>query len=153
MYRYSLTRVWNVDPSVIRPRTLVVVGLNPSTADEKTDDPTIRRCMGFARSWGYDGLSMVNLFAFRSTDPTALKLLGRDPVGPENDRVLRDVATGRRVLCAWGVHGAHQGRDRTVMKLLAGADLVCLERTKGGHPKHPLYVRADTVPIPYTARV
>lgn len=86
------------------------VGLNPSTADELLDDPTIRRCVAFARSWGYGALCMTNLFAFRATDPDVMKSAD-DPVGPENDQHLQDLANGASVvIAAWGVHGTFGGR-------------------------------------------
>jgi hypothetical protein len=147
-YRYSLTRYWrHPGPE------LVVIGLNPSTADEKQDDPTIRRCIDFAQRWEFSGLIMLNLFAYRSTDPLGLRGVA-DPVGPDNDAVLRSITRDRRVLCAWGaatkvsklVHGPN-GRARAVLEQLATRDLVCLRRTKAGHPEHPLYVPGNTQPI------
>lgn len=138
-----LTRIW--DPT--RP-SLVVIGLNPSAADETKDDPTVRRCQGYARLWGFGGLVMLNLFAYRATNPADLKATG-DPVGPINDAALRRETAGRRVLAAWGVHGAYRDRAPAVLRLLAGRDVVCLARTKAGFPRHPLYCRADWLPTPY----
>ena len=142
-YRYWLSRWWDE-----RREPLVVIGLNPSTADETADDPTIRRCIGYAKAWGHGGLVMLNLFAFRATDPRDMRA-ATDPVGPANDVTLTTQTEGRRVLCAWGAHGGHLNRARRVAHLLAGRDLVCLGRTKDGYPKHPLYLRADLVPEPY----
>ncbi len=144
-YRYTLTRTWG------GTLPLVVIGLNPSTADESLDDPTIRRCMAFARSWGHGGLVMLNLFAFRSTDPKGLEAPGLEPVGEDNDRTIVEETKGRRVLCAWGVHGALFGRAQGVSALLRahGRELVALGLTKEGHPRHPLYVRGDTLPVPF----
>lgn len=139
-YRYALGRIW--DPS--NPRTLYVIGLNPSTADETEDDPTIRRCIGFAKAFGCGGLTMLNLFALRSTDPKGLRAVA-DPIGPENDltllsaRMLENVV----IVAAWGVHGTFMGRDREVRKMFDG-QLHHLGLTKDGHPKHPLYLKSDT---------
>jgi hypothetical protein len=125
------------------------VGLNPSTADETLDDPTIRRCMGFARSWGYDGLCMTNLFAFRATDPSVMKA-AEDPVGPMNDSILVSLAENAGiVVAAWGVHGSYLGRDRAVIEMLP--QLHCLRLTISGHPAHPLYLPAGLEPFPWQA--
>lgn len=142
-YRYSLYREWG-DPS----HKAVFVMLNPSTADEVRLDPTVTRCCGYARRWGYGCIEVVNIFALRSTDPKGL-LAVEDPVGPENDRhILAAVADAALVVAAWGVHGALQGRDRIVRGLLADrCVLYCLGTTKDGHPKHPLYLRRDVVPV------
>lgn len=138
-YRYSLWRQWAPGPQVM------FVGLNPSTADATLDDPTIRRCIGFARAWGYTGLVMTNLFAWRDTAPRKM-LAADDPVGPDNDRVLK-VAHGKATLtvAAWGVHGTHGGRDNNVRALLPR--LHYLRLTKGGHPGHPLYLPASLRPM------
>lgn len=144
-YRWSLSRIWGPSPA------LVIAGLNPSTADELQDDPTIRRGTGFARAWGHGGLVMVNLFAFRSTDPRRLREAA-DPIGPENDATLRIMTEGRRVLLAWGVHGTLMGRDRAVIELLRDRELVTLGLTKDGHPRHPLYVPGATLPIPFVPK-
>lgn len=131
----------------------MVIGLNPSTADENKLDPTLRRCARFAYDWGLGGLVMTNLFAFRATDPKDMKL-AVDPVGSLNDERLARLALGSPeltfghrpfVLAAWGTHGDYLGRNDQVVKLLTtrGVDLHCLVKTKGGHPKHPLYVSSD----------
>lgn len=136
LYRYTLTRTWG-DPD--GPLAAWVM-LNPSTANAREDDPTIRRCVGFSQRWGYDRLVVVNLFALRSTDPKALRNAA-DPVGPENDHHIVEQTDGARaVFAAWGVHGAHAGRDRAVMALLVRHDVFCLGTTRDGHPRHPLYV-------------
>lgn len=149
-YRYALTRVW--DPE--RPLAVFVM-LNPSTADAFTVDPTIRRCLGFARSWAAGGLLVLNLFALRSTDPTAL-YAHPDPVGPDNDLVIAEwfstaAALDGPVICAWGVHGALAGRAQRVGQLLRaqGVRALCLGTTKGGHPRHPLYVPAAVTAVEY----
>lgn len=143
-YRYTLTREW--DPA--KP-TVNFVGLNPSTADEQADDPTIRRCVADARAWGFGRLVMTNLFAWRATDPREL-LLARDPIGPENDRhLIEQAAAAARVLGAWGAHGALRERARDVLTLLRQFDVYCLAVTKGGHPGHPLSKKANLVPVRY----
>lgn len=141
LYRYSLTRTWD---SSISPAVFVM--LNPSTADGTVDDPTIKRCMSFAQTWGRGGIAVVNLFAFRATDPDAMKAAS-DPVGPENDaEILRCVAGADRVVAAWGVHGGYKGRDSAVVELLrkAGRSMACFGTTKDGYPRHPLYVATAT---------
>jgi hypothetical protein len=123
--------------------------LNPSTATESVLDPTVRRCMGFSRQWGCGGLRVVNLFALRATDPKQLKE-AQDPVGPENDKCIKAaVASAELVVCAWGTHGKLLGRGAAVQKLLAYRHLHHLGLTKEGHPKHPLYLKKDLLPIPY----
>jgi hypothetical protein len=121
------------------------IGLNPSTADETVDDPTIRRCLSFAKAWGYDGMSMANLFAFRATDP-AVMLSEPEPIGSENDTYLLNMA--RRagiVIAAWGTQGGHLGRDASVRKMIP--NLHYLRLTKDGHPGHPLYLPGDLEPM------
>jgi hypothetical protein len=142
-YRYRLTRRWAPDGA-----TVAFVLLNPSTADAARDDPTIRRCIGFARDWGYAALEVVNLFAWRATEPAALHR-AEAPVGPRNDaHLLRAAREAQRVVLAWGVHGALAGRDRAVLALLAplGERLVCLGRTRAGQPRHVLYLPAAARP-------
>lgn len=138
-YRYTLWRKWGPGG------TCMFVGLNPSTADATLDDPTIRRCINFARAWGYGGLMMTNLFAFRATLPSTMKAR-IDAVGPENDMVLRTACMNAAVVvAAWGAHGTHQGRDAAVRKMLPR--LHYLRLTKGGHPGHPLYLPASLRPV------
>jgi hypothetical protein len=125
----------------------VFVGLNPSTADEQADDPTVRRCVGFARRWNFGGLILVNLFAYRSTDPAGL-LAVDDPIGPANDKhILASARTAERVVLAWGIRGRLLDRDRHVLSLLPGA--YCLGVTKDGHPKYPLYLAGNTCVRPF----
>ncbi len=139
-FRYELGRRW-------RPtgRTVLFVGLNPSTADEDIDDPTIRRCIGFARTWGFSGLHMTNLFAFRATDPQEM-MRATEPIGgPDNDKTItRLAAASSLVIACWGVHGAFLGRDVAIRALVPGMKHLGL--TKGGQPRHPLYLPGDTVP-------
>jgi len=141
-YRYTLWREW-----IGGEGYAMFVGLNPSTADETQDDPTIRRCISFAKAWGYAGMCMTNLFAYRATDPEDMKAVD-DPVGPENDANLMDVARGAGVIvAAWGVHGTHKGRNSAVLAILPA--LHCMALTKDGHPGHPLYLRKTLTPVPF----
>lgn len=137
-YRYTLWRTWAADPR----RIFMVIGLNPSTATETVNDPTIRRCIGFAQREKCDALLMTNAFAFRATLPEDMKSAG-DPVGPENDEwLVRCASLATVVVAAWGVHGPHLGRDRAVKELIP--NLLCFGTTADGHPKHPLYLPRDT---------
>lgn len=133
-WRYTLTRHW-ADPV----RIVAFIGLNPSTADEANDDPTIRRIIGFAKDWGFDGLLMLNAFAYRSTDPQGLKIV-TDPIGPDNDRhLVESAAKAEIVVACWGNPGLWFGRQAQVVKLL-GDKLHCLGKNQNGTPKHPLYL-------------
>lgn len=142
-YRYSLRYCWDATTPQI-----TVVMLNPSTADERKLDPTLRRCVRFAQDWGYGALEVVNLFAVRSPDPAYLRQIP-DPVGTANDHFLRSACHAAQwVMVAWGNGGQWQGRDRTFLELWPNHQLLyCLGLTKQGQPRHPLYVRRDTVPI------
>lgn len=147
VYRYALTRSWDDHA----PRDVWIM-LNPSTADASLDDPTIRRCMGFSRGWGAGGIWVVNLFALRATNPAEL-LTHTEPTGLHNDTVIdlvmaRARDTGGRVIAAWGAHPA--AADRAVDLMHRTRRLQCLGVTKAGHPRHPLYVRADTAPVYFT---
>jgi hypothetical protein len=140
-YRYQLTRWWG------RGAPMTFIMLNPSTADGEVDDPTIRRCMSFARRDGYSGIVVVNLYALRATDPREIDR-HPDPDGPCNLAYLEEAAqvSGERgypLVCAWGTRGGHHGRF--VAELLAGqgGNLQCLGTTLEGHPRHPLYVAAN----------
>ena len=133
-YRYELRRTW-------QPKTGAVcfVMLNPSTADGELDDPTIRRCMGFASTWGYGGIIVGNLFAYRTIDPAYLKTV-RDPIGLMNDEFLLKISKEAAItVCAWGNHGKYQNRDQAVLRLLDSPK--CIAVNKAGTPKHPLYVK------------
>lgn len=135
-YRYLLSRRWG------DAETLLYILLNPSTATEERNDPTIERCERRARMLGFGGFAVANLFAFRATDPRDLKR-APCPVGPDNDAQLQIAASrAGKVLCGWGVHGAHKARAGAVETLLrqAGTTLWHLGQTKAGHPRHPLYV-------------
>jgi len=142
-YRYSLMRRWNAMPSVL------FIMLNPSTADAEVDDATIRSCIRLTKSWGYGGIEVVNLFAFRATDPKEL-YSADDPVGSENDEHIADaVAHTDFPLCAWGAQKITAQRAGNVVELLKkrGALPHCLGTTKSGAPKHPLYIKTGTVPV------
>jgi hypothetical protein len=154
LYRYELRRVWKA-----HKRTMVFVGLNPSTADESTDDPTIRRILGFADDWGYGTLVMLNVFAFRSTDPKALHeraARGRDVIGSQNDATIRSTFAAHRrdkLVIGWGAHGVllERGRDVAAMAMSVHPRPECLGLTQSGQPKHPLYLAASTKAVRYRA--
>ena len=131
-YRYTRTRVWDAALAMI---TFVL--LNPSTADAVQLDPTLRRCVGFAKREGYGGMVILNLYAFRTKDPRIM-MAATDPVGPDNDRVLADVIG--TVVAGWGTN-ADPARVNRALELLPR--LHALGVTKDGHPRHPLYVPAD----------
>jgi hypothetical protein len=151
-YRYLLQRSWTgANPG---PRALWVM-LNPSTANDRQDDPTIRRCAAFSTRQGASGLSVVNLYALRCTDPGGL-WRHLDPVGPENDsRIAASLAAaaagGWLVVCAWGAR-AEAARAAEVLAAISGAGIapLTLGLTRRGHPRHPLYVAAATKLVPYT---
>ncbi len=145
-YRYLLKRRVGTSQS----RVLFIM-LNPSVADEERNDPTIRRCIGFARSWGFGLLEVVNLFALMSTDPKGL-LDAEDPVGPDTDATIQAaLQRADRVILAWGNHGSrHRERAAHVTKM--ALDLSTphhLGLTKLGFPRHPLMVPSNTVPSPF----
>jgi hypothetical protein len=141
-YRYALGRTWAPGPRVCW------VMLNPSTADATHDDPTIRRCIGLSRAWGYGALVVVNLFALRATDPSDL-YRAKDPTGLLNDEViLREAKAAARVVAAWGAHGGYLSRGAQVrdLLLLHGLSIDCLGLTNAGHPRHPLYLPSTATP-------
>ena len=136
-YRYALTRVWGDGPR------LVFVMLNPSTATERANDPTIARCEGRARRLGYGAVRIANLFAWRATRPADLRRAA-DPAGPDNARALRRAALwADHVVCAWGVHGGAGAAPGLAVLRDTGRPLFHLGLTAGGHPRHPLYVPND----------
>ena len=123
------------------------IGLNPSRADEQVDDPTIRRCMGYGRAWGYGGLIVANLFAFRATWPRDLKKAKR-PIGRQNDAWLNRLAAGAKlVVAAWGNDGGFMGRDQVVRRRFG--QLWCLKVNQSGQPAHPLYQPKGVLPVAY----
>jgi hypothetical protein len=139
-YRYRLSRVWAPE----KPRLLWVM-LNPSTADAEKDDATIRKCLGFARRWGYGSIEVVNLFALRATEPRELRAKGIDPIGPENDHHIRAaLAEAQQVVLAWGSDSFAVTRAfyvlRELLKDTQPRNIRCLDQSsKNGRPKHPLY--------------
>ena len=146
-YRYDLWRQWTDLLAENQDGYVAFIGLNPSTADESRDDPTVRRCLGFTKAWGYRRMCMLNLFAFRATDPAVMKA-EPDPAGPENVAMLvRRASEASLVIAAWGCHGAWLGQDQKIIELLPM--LCCLKRTKHGHPQHPLYLPRGLQPQPF----
>jgi hypothetical protein len=182
-YRYRLWREWRLGNSTQwdmwtdggkpvvdgagnqlgEPLTCLFVMLNPSTADGQTDDPTIRRCVAYAKAWGYDRMEVVNLFAHRATNPKQLLALGHhdEPWGVDNQRhIAAAVEKAGKIVCAWGAHGSHLGQNETVLGWLSNATdqmadegreipITALKLTKDGHPSHPLYLRADLKPFAF----
>lgn len=145
-YRYTLTRIWNPGG----PKALFVM-LNPSTATEVQNDPTVERCERRARALGFGAFRVCNIFAYRATDPKVMRAQA-EPVGPGNDAAIAESALwADRVLCAWGTHGAHLERGAAVEALLRGTGqrLYHLGLSKAGHPKHPLYIGYDQQPVPW----
>lgn len=147
-YRYRLTRRWNHELP-----TLPFIMLNPSTADAEQDDPTIRRCVGFARTFGFGAISVHNLYAYRATKPADLWRAGVDIIGPDNDRRLRSLLSWAHlaaipVIAAWGAH-AKEFRVYQVRTMPGAEQLHCLGLTKTGAPRHPLYLPASADLIPF----
>jgi hypothetical protein len=147
-YRFTLWRRWGTGPFCM------FIGLNPSTADATKDDPTIRRCVGFAKQWGFDALLMANLFAFRATDPADMKAHeeGTQAVMWNLTDMRFHAERAGLVVAAWGAHGHHCTRDRTVQWLMekSGVKLTCLGLTADGSPRHPLYMPKTSQPLPFS---
>ena len=147
-YRYTLTRVWDAGG-----RRALFIMLNPSTATELQNDPTVERCERRARALDFGAFRVLNIFAYRATDPRDMRA-APDPVGPDNDAaILGSLAWADQVICAWGTHGAHLGRGPAVAALLraSGTPLFHLGLSKHGHPKHPLYIGYTVQPRPWPA--
>jgi hypothetical protein len=153
-YRYTLWRSWTVESIFEEPMDqgyLQVIGLNPSTADETKNDPTVSRCIGYAKRWGFSALCMTNLFGWRATDPQAM-LAQPEPIGCDNDKWLVEISKeAGLVLCAWGKHGLHQNRQQAVLSLLANKELYCLKQNADGTPIHPLYQNRKLQPIRFVS--
>lgn len=150
-WRYSLIHKINEIPEGSEPKLLVWLGLNPAVESTSKPDPTLKRIACFSKQFGYDGFVMLNLFAWRDTDPDEM-MKQIDPVGRENDAVLDSWAKpGRKIVCCWGNHGGHLSRWRKVAERLKGlgAELMCLDTNKDGSPKHPLYVKGDLALRPW----
>ena len=141
-YRYLLWREWDSDS-----KTVSFIMLNPSRADASLNDPTITRCINFANSWGYGRLEVVNLFAYRTSQPSLLKQVA-EPIGKDNDSyILKTAHNSDQVILAWGNHGAWQKQDLYVLQLLKNhTHLYCFGVTKKGCPRHPLYLRSTSKP-------
>lgn len=167
-YRYLLWREWRGthNPNNWRwfgekdgaghdygePKACVFIMLNPSTANAEKDDPTIRRCVGFAKSWNFERLEVVNLFAHRATKPSVLLALSHndDPEGDQNSEIVRRAtAEAGMVICAWGAHGGHLQQDETALGWFACKEKYILGLTADDHPRHPLYVTAASQPVLY----
>ncbi|MEO1732337.1 MAG: DUF1643 domain-containing protein [Pseudomonadota bacterium] len=145
-YRYSLVRTWDATG-----QRATFVMLNPSTATEVQNDPTVERCERRARALGFGAFQVTNIFAWRDTDPRNMRA-ACDPVGPENDTAILAAADwADQVICAWGTHGEHLDRGPQVEALLraAGTQLFHLGLSKMGHPKHPLYIAYTQQPEPW----
>jgi hypothetical protein len=160
-YRYRLWREWDAQA----PK-LAFIMLNPSTADAEKNDPTIRRCIGFARAWGYGAIEVVNLFAYRATDPQELRAAA-EPIGKENDRhLLAAMERSQTLILAWGNWGSLYQRDQAVLRLLSQQPvsqqpvsqqpvlsqqkrLYCLGKNQSGQPRHPLYLKRTVTPSPF----
>lgn len=139
-YRYALTRRLGLGERIV-----LFVGLNPSTATAEQDDPTIRRCVGFARRWGYDWYYMGNIMAFRSTDPRGLPADSAEAVGPENRDALEAMAEqADLIVAAWGSNRLGPEAQAIADWILSLPKTHCLGVNKNGSPKHPLYLRQDT---------
>ncbi|HEA46393.1 MAG TPA: DUF1643 domain-containing protein [Candidatus Pacearchaeota archaeon] len=142
VHRYVLIREWDLN----KP-SLMVVSLNPSTADEKKNDPTIRRCIGFAKKWGFGKLIMTNIFAFRATLPKDL-FNSENPVGNKNDYWLKKLSKkADKVLLAYGNHGKFRNRHDEILKIIDNP--YCIKKSKTGMPMHPLYLKYTKDPIRY----
>jgi hypothetical protein len=150
VYRYQLWREFGADflfdgGNKMKEGFVMFIGLNPSTADETVNDPTIRRCIGFSKRWGYGALCMTNLFAFRATQPKDM-MAAQDPVGPFNDNHLDTVAReADLIVCAWGKDGKFKGRDMQVMAMLLHSErkMKVFGFNQDDSPKHPLYQPND----------
>lgn len=144
LYRYVLWREWDTSKG-----TCVFIGLNPSTANETEDDSTLRRCVNFAKGWGYGKCVIINLFAYRATQPAELKKQEK-PVGYKNNHHIKiESANAAMVVVAWGNHGSFLKRDEKVLKLLKNVPLKCFALTAKGQPIHPLYQPKDISLIEY----
>jgi hypothetical protein len=143
LYRYELTRRWEAGPDC------TFIMLNPSTADAEVDDPTIRRCIGFSKHWGYGGLRVVNLYAYRATKPRDLFQVS-NAFGPENAGYLQAAVKDSSVLvAAWGAWTV----PLDAASVLEGVPMICLGLTKGGSPRHPLYVKGDVEPCEFLLKL
>lgn len=142
IYRYSLCRIWDESKPYV-----LFIGLNPSTADENKDDPTIRRCINYAKYWGYGGLKVANLFAYRATLPTDLKQ-AKNPIGADNDKHIKQLSANAEItIVAWSNDGSYLDRDKGILGLIKNP--MCININKSGQPSHPLYQKKSLIPQPY----
>lgn len=158
-HRYVLRRSWGFNTS--SGRIVNFIMLNPSTAGDVFDDPTIRRCVGFSKRWGFDGIVVTNLFSFRATNPEDLRKIAesnaRLAIGESNDEwIVKEAANSSAVICAWGnkCDDIILGRDLYVVSMLRSTDLFCIRRTKKGNPAHPVregYTKEPTLFMPKLA--
>lgn len=140
LYRYQLSRVWDSSLPMV-----MFICLNPSTADHNDDDPTILKCIKYAQDWGYGGLLMGNLFAYRATEPLDMKRAD-DPIGPLNNHHLKLMSQQvDKIVCGWGNHGVYLSRDEEVKSMFD--NLYALRINKTGSPAHPLYLKKSLIPI------
>jgi hypothetical protein len=143
-YRYRLWRRWSSHEGPV----ILWLMLNPSTADERHNDPTIRRCMNYSKQWGFVGMNICNLFAWRATHPCDL-YAAADPVGPHNDSILQQqIRCAHQIIAAWGIHGDYRKRSKEVIKMLntPQTTVYCLGTTKDGAPRHPLRLKKLLLP-------
>ena len=138
-YRYVLSRIWDANKPIV-----VFIGLNPSTADELNDDSTISKCINYAKSWGYGGFYMLNLFAYRAKNPSDM-FNAKEPIGSENDNFIKEyIKKSDKVVCVWGNNGDFKQRGESVLELVPNA--YYLKLNKSGQPAHPLYLKSDLIP-------
>jgi hypothetical protein len=141
-YRYVLSRIWDESKSMV-----MIIGLNSSTADETENDPTIIRCINFAKSWGYGGIYMLNLFGFRATLPKDM-FNAKEPIGKDNDKYIKKYSNiCDKVICAWGNNGNYLNRSKEVLSKINNTYYLKLNKT--GEPAHPLYLQANLKPIKF----
>ncbi len=140
-YRFALWRIWDES----KPQVMFI-GLNPSTADEIDDDPTLIRCINYAKAWGFGGICMTNLFAYRATEPQDM-LTAHAPVGSENDQWLINLSKkAGLVVAAWGNTGTYLNRSSHIKQLIP--NLNYLKLNQSGEPAHPLYLKSSLKPVP-----
>lgn len=149
-HRYTLWREWSMEhvpgATADDDNYVMFIALNPSTADEVKNDNTVRRCIDYAKRWGFNSMCMTNIFAWRDTDPEGMKKVS-DPIGPDNDYWLTQIANSAKiVVAAWGNHGKFLSRGDQVRKLITR--LYCLKLTSAGEPWHPLYLKKTLQPKP-----
>ncbi len=141
-HRYVLIREWD-----LKKPSLMIISLNPSTADEKINDPTIQRCIGFAKKWGFGRLFVTNLFSFRATSPKDLFNF-KNPIGDKNDYWIRKLLKKvNKIVLAYGNHGGFKNRHQKILKIIKNP--YCIKKSKTGMPMHPLYLKYTKKPIKY----